>query len=309
MKIAFFGTPVFSIPSLRKLASSKHQVIGVVTAPDKPRGRGLEVIPSPISSEAEKLNLPVLKPINLEDIDFLDSLRNWQADLLAVVAFRILPVAIFSMAPRGAVNLHASLLPAYRGAAPIQRALWNGETVTGVTSFQIEQKVDTGNILKQRKVEIFKEDNAGSLSERLAEIGADLLLETVNDLESGCLTPIPQDPGLISRAPKISHEDCLINWKRKANEIHNQVRALSPEPGCTGSFDGNTIKIYKTQIQAGLKQLGAGELQIEDSSMTAGTVSGELDILELQLQGKKRMHISEFLRGFRLRGKFRFTTT
>lgn len=305
MKVAFFGTPEFAIPSLQKLASSPHKLVGAVTAPDKPRGRGREVIPTPIALEAEKSGLPVLKPEDLNDDDFQASLGAWEADVFAVVAFRILPESVYEMPEFGSINLHASLLPAYRGAAPIQWALWKGEKETGATTFRIVREVDTGNILKQRRVEILDKDNAGSLSERLADIGAELLLETITELEQGKLIPQRQDAGLATRAPKITREHCLIDWNRTAIEIHNQVRALSPHPSAFTYLDGQMVKIFHTEVAQEQPKIEAGKLRIDDQGMTAGTGRSDLRILELQLQGKKRMEVTTFLRGFRPRGMFK----
>jgi methionyl-tRNA formyltransferase len=304
VKIVFFGTPDFAVPSLEKLHGSSHSVQSVVTAPDKPRGRGRSVLPTPVARRAGQMGLPVLKPINLKDESFLNSLAALDADLFAVVAFRVLPEEVFSMPSNGSVNLHASLLPKYRGAAPIQWAICNGETETGLTTFQIRKAVDTGNILKQRRVEILSEDDAGSLGSKMAEIGAELLLETLNELEAGTLTPKAQDPAQASRAPKITKEHCEIRWHRSAGEIHNQVRALSPQPGAVTFLDEQMLKIYRTAVRESSSGLRPGEAHIDDQGITIGTGSGELVVLELQLQGKKRMDTTTFLRGFRPRGVF-----
>lgn len=309
MKVAFFGTPHFAVPSLKKLASSLHDVTGVVTAPDKPRGRGQQVVPTAIATVAEELGLPILKPVNLKDPDFQAFLRSWEAELFAVVAFRILPEAIFSMPAKGSVNLHASLLPAYRGAAPVQWALWHGETETGLTTFQIEQTVDTGNILKQRRVEILADDDADTLGRRLAEIGADLLLETVEGLENSTISPQPQDPKKACPAPKITKDHCQIDWQRTASEIHNQVRALSPYPGAFTYLNGQATKILRSEVLKTLTGIKAGTLSIDDHKMICGTGKGELIIQKLQLQGKNVMDVDAFLRGFRLRGTFDMTNT
>ncbi len=306
VKIVFFGTPEFALPSLEILHRSRHRVAAVVTAPDKPRGRGKALLPTPVAVRAAQLNLPVLKPDKLKDRSFLQQLTAYGADLFVVVAFRILPAEVFDMPPMGSINLHASLLPRYRGAAPIQWAICKGEKETGLTTFRIQLQVDTGNILKQRRVEILSEDDAGSLSARLAEIGAQLLLETVDGLEAGTLQPVPQNPRGASVAPKITQEHRQIRWHRRAAEIHNQVRALSPQPGALTFLDDQMLKIYRTAVRDSSSGLAPGEARIDDRSITVGTGSGELAILELQLQGKKRMETSAFLRGFRLRGIFQF---
>lgn len=303
MNVAFFGTPEFALPSLTRLASSRHPMVGVVTAPDKPRGRGREIIPTPVAEAAQELGLPLLKPADLDDPRFHDALRHWCADIFAVVAFRILPETVFSMPRYGSVNLHGSLLPAYRGAAPIQWALWNGEKETGVTTFQIQRRVDTGNILIQRRVEILDKDDAGSLGQRLAEIGAELLLETISRLEEGTLSPTIQS-GAATLAPKITPEHCIINWNRTASQIRNQIRALSPHPGAVTTFEGQALKLFQTEVLEDQSDLRPGELRIDDQNVTAGTGSGQLRVVELQLQGRNRMNATAFLRGFRPRGVF-----
>jgi len=308
MKVAFFGTPEFALAALKALHSSSHQLVGAVTAIDKPRGRGRNLVPTPVALEAEKLGLPVLKPVDLRHSDFLASLSAWGADVFAVVAFRILPEEVFSMPASGSINLHASLLPAYRGAAPIQWALWEGEKETGVTTFRIERAVDTGNILKQRRVEILDTDDAGSLAERLSFLGADLLVETMTELECGSLRSLPQDNSLATPAPKISKDHCRIDWSRSAQEIHNQVRALSPDPGAFTGFDDQIVKIFRTQVGADRGKINIAELHVDEQGMIAGTGRGDLHILELQAQGKKRMDVKTFLRGFRPRGVFNLTT-
>lgn len=305
MKLVFFGTPEFALPSLEILHKSQHQVAGVVTAADKPRGRGMNPTPTPVAEKAADLHLPILKPADLRDPDFLTQLKCWEADVFVVVAFRILPEEVFTMPPDGAINLHASLLPAYRGAAPIQWALWNGERETGVTTFRIEKTVDTGNILMQRKVEILDTDDAGMLSERLSHLGADLLLDTITDLERGQIIPVRQNSAFASPAPKITKEHCRIDWNRPAIELHNQVRALAPEPGAVAQFGEQTVKIFCTTVDTQHCLMKPGELQIGNQEIVAGTGSGCLQIIELQLQGKKRMDVNAFLRGFRPRGVFR----
>jgi len=305
MLIAFFGTPEFALPSLEALCASGHRVVGVVSAPDKPTGRGMAVTAPPVAELAKKLNLPLLQPEKLSDPEFLSQLRSWNADAFAVVAFRILPEEVFTLPRFGAINLHAALLPAYRGAAPINWALWNGEKETGLTTFRIEKTVDTGNILKQVKVIIQGEDDAGSLSRRMAAAGAHLLVETLTELEAGKLQPQPQDHWRATPAPKITREHCLIDWTRTALQIHHQIRALSPEPAACTILQGQMLKIFRSAVDESGLELGAGAISIDDQSMIAGTGKGNLRILELQLQGKKRMETRAFLRGFRLRGTFR----
>ncbi len=304
MRVVFFGTPQFALPALEALAASYHKVVGVVSGADKPSGRGREVTRSPVVEKAMELGLPLLQPADLKHPDFLAALARWEAEIFAVVAFRILPEVVFNLPRQGAINLHASLLPAYRGAAPIQWALWKGETATGVTTFRIVREVDTGNILKQRQVEILGTDDAGSLSQRLAGIGADLLVETMTDIENGTSRPLPQDAPQASPAPKITREHCLIDWRRNAIDIHNQVRALAPEPGALISFEGKILKLCRTEAEASGTELSPGELLITGRNMAVGTARGHLHIKELQIPGKKRMETEAFLRGFRVRGRF-----
>jgi methionyl-tRNA formyltransferase len=309
MKVIFFGTPEFSIPSLEAIVHSHHRVVGVVTAPDKPRGRGQQMLESPLAQKAAVLNLPILKPDKLQDQEFLKALRDWRADLFIVVAFRILPESVFTIPKKGSINLHASLLPKYRGAAPIQRALWNGDTSTGLTTFQIERAVDVGNILKQQKVEILESDDAGSLAEKMALIGANLLLSTLDDLEIGILKPIEQDSTQTTPAPKILPEDCIINWLQPAFKVRNQIRALSPEPGAHTYLDGQQIKIYKAYVSPAGEPSPRGMVSIDNHTICISALSGLLCIRELQMQGKIRMTTEEFLRGYRLRGDYQVENT
>ncbi|RJP82168.1 MAG: methionyl-tRNA formyltransferase, partial [Candidatus Zixiibacteriota bacterium] len=258
----------------------------------------------PVARAARDRGLPLLQPADLRDPAFLAALRSWDAEIFAVVAFRILPEEVYGIPPHGAVNLHASLLPAYRGAAPIQWALWEGETVTGLTTFRIERTVDTGNILKQRRVEIWERDDAGSLAARMAREGAQLLVETLDGLERGDLSPQPQDHRLASPAPKITKEHGRLDWTRPARELVDQIRALSPEPAACTTLQGQALKIFRAEPVSESPGLAPGELLITDREMIAGTGSEPLRLAEIQLQGKKRMDTTSFLRGFRPRGRF-----
>jgi methionyl-tRNA formyltransferase len=307
MRVAFFGTPEFALPSLQVLHAGPHQVVGVVSAPPKPQGRGMILAQPAIAEEAVHLGLPLLQPGNLRDSQFLSALEAWKADIFAVVAFRILPPEVFSLPQYGTINLHGSLLPAYRGAAPIQWAIWNGDTTTGLTTFRLEKTVDTGNLLKQATVEISAGDDAGTLAQRMAQVGSRLLLETLTELEQGTLTARPQDASQATLAPKITKEHRVIDWNRTATQIRNQARALSPEPGAHASLHGQVIKIYRCEALAESSDLVPGEVLIEGQTMVAGTGSGALSLTELQVQGKSRMDVRNFLRGYRPRGKFQFT--
>ncbi len=259
----------------------------------------------PVAMEAKKRNMPILQPENLRDRAFLDHLKSWGAEVFAVVAYRILPEEVFGLPRYGTINLHASLLPAYRGAAPINWALWNGEKITGLTTFRIDKSVDTGNILLQAKVEISDDDDAGSLSEKMAPIGAKLLVETLTELGSDRLTAQPQDHSKASPAPKITKDHCLINWRQPARLIHNQIRALSPEPAAFTTFENLNLKIFRSEVSEAVPGQEPGMVLIHDQGMAIGTADGSLRVLELQLQGKNRMDIRAFLRGFRPRGTFK----
>lgn len=299
MNIVFFGTPEFAIPSLKILFESKHSVKAVVTAPDKPKGRGRNLSFTPIKEFALKNNIPVLTPDKLNDEIFINQLKEINADLFIIVAFRILPKIVFSLPKRGAFNLHGSILPKYRGAAPIQWALINGEKETGLTTFFLEEKVDTGNIILTKKVEIFDDDNFGSLHDRMSLVGADLVIETINLIEKNDFHLEQQNNDLASPAPKITKEICEINWFKSAKEIHNLIRGLSPFPGAFFKLNEKIFKVFRSQISFDEKLLPAEIKQTKDK-IYIGTSEGSLQILEIQAEGRKRMHTEEFLRGHSL---------
>lgn len=292
------GTPDFSIPSLKVLIESKHKVIAVVTQPDKERGRGQKVSFTPVKQFAIENNISVYQPEKLKsNLEFVKQMKNLNPDLFVVVAFRILPKEVFEIPKFGSFNLHGSYLPKYRGAAPIQWALINGETETGLTTFKLAEKVDTGNIYLQQKLKILPEDNFESLHDRMSLIGAELVLKTVQLIESGDYQLQQQDDSLASPAPKITKEICLIDFNRSAEEIHNLVRGLSPHPVAYFIHSSKVIKIYKSEIVKVLN-LKPGEIQQTKTELTIGCGKDALRILEIQLEGKKRMRIEEFLRGF-----------
>lgn len=299
MNIIFMGTPDFSIPSLKKLLESRHKIISVVTQPDKPRGRGQKFSFTRVKEFAIKHDLPVLQPEKLKDEKFINELKNLNADIFAVVAYRILPKEVFEIPDYGSFNLHGSWLPKYRGAAPIQWALINGDTETGLTTFKLAEKVDTGRIFLQTKVDIYKDDNFQSLHDRMSEAGAGLVLETVNLIESGKYQLQAQDDSLASPAPKITKEICLIDFNKSAYEIHNLVRGLSPHPAAYFVYNEKVIKIYKTEIVQDIK-LKPFEFKQNKSELVIGCGRDALRVLEIQQEGKKRMSTEEFLRGFRL---------
>lgn len=298
MKIVFMGTPDFSIPSLKILLASKHNILAIVTQPDKERGRGKKVSFTPVKEFAVEKNIPVYQPEKLKsNFEFVDQMKALEPDLFVVVAFRILPKEVFEIPKYGSFNLHGSYLPKYRGAAPIQWALISGETETGLTTFKLAEKVDTGNIYLQEKVKIKPEDNFETLHDRMSELGAKIVLDTVNLIENGNYELKQQNDLLASPAPKITKEICLIDWTKSANAIHNLVRGLSPHPAAFFIYNEKVIKIYKTEI---IERNEFKPFQIEQTKkeLIIGCGKNALRILELQQEGRKRMSAEEFLRGF-----------
>jgi len=297
MKIIFWGTPDFAIPSLKILLENNHQILAVVTAPDKERGRGQKVSFTPVKEFAVQKNIPVLQPEKLIEPNFLETLKTFHCELYIVVAFKILPREIFTIPKYGSFNLHASLLPKFRGAAPIQWALIKGETETGVTTFALEEKVDTGNIYLQRKIPILPEDNFETLHDKLSLLGAEVVLETVNSIENGTAQMQKQSDELASSAPKITKEMMQINWNKLAEEIHNLVRAFSPFPGASFIHNEKLIKVYRTRINNSMN-LDAGKILEKKDQLFVGCSNGSIEILEIQSEGRKKMNTAEFLRGY-----------
>ncbi len=299
MRIVFFGTPDFAVKSLERLLESNHEITAVVTAPDKERGRGKKISFTAVKEFAVKNNIPVLQPALLKSEDFIGSLKSCKADLFVVVAFRILPEAVFTIPPQGSINLHGSLLPRYRGAAPIQWALINGEKETGLTTFFLKKKVDTGNIILQEKITIDPDDDLGSLWEKMSDKGAGLLKKTVDLIEAGNVKEIPQEDIKATPAPKISKEDCLLDYTMSVINVHNRVRGLSPHPGAFIEREGKKFKIYKTAIARGIK-LKPGEVLQGKDGLFIGFANGVIEINELQPEGRKRMAAGDFMRGYKL---------
>ncbi|MEP0861181.1 MAG: methionyl-tRNA formyltransferase [Ignavibacterium sp.] len=298
MKIVFMGTPDFAIPSLKAIYQSNHDLIAVVTTPDKERGRGQKVTFTPVKQFAVEQNIPVYQPEKLKgNNEFVYQMKELQPDLFVVVAFRILPKEVFEIPKYGSFNLHASLLPKYRGAAPIQWAIIKGETETGLTTFKLAEKVDTGNIYLQVKVPIHPEDNFGTLHDRLSELGSDVVMKTISLIESGDFQLLPQDDSLASPAPKITKEICEIDWNKSANEIHNLVRGLTPYPAAFFIHNEKVIKVYRTEVVKEIK-LEPSEFYQTKKELIVGCGKDAIKILEIQQEGKKRMSIEEFLRGF-----------
>ncbi len=295
------GNPEFAVKSLKRLIPSKHEIIAVATNPPKHAGRGRSLKETAVSIAAKDAQLPVIEIDDLNSEESFKSLQRLNADAYVVVAYRILPERIISIPKLGAINLHGSVLPKYRGAAPIQWALINGETDTGLTTFIIEPKIDTGKILLQQTVHIEEVDDYGSLAEKMSDVGADLMVKTLDQLEYGEIKPLPQNEGDVSIAPKITSTFTVINWQKSAFELHNLVRGLSPFPGVQSTLNGKRIKLYKTQIIEGNSNYEPGVVSaIESENFQIQTLSGQLSVYEIQLEGKKRMSVSDFLRGYSL---------
>ena len=302
LRIIFMGTPEFAVPSLEVLIENKLTVAAVITAPDKPQGRGQKMMPSPVKECALKYNIPVLQPTNLKSPDFLEELKSYQANLQVVVAFRMLPEAVWSMPALGTFNLHASLLPQYRGAAPINWAIINGEKETGATTFFLKHEIDTGSIIFQEKEPILDTDNVGSLYDRLMKSGSQLVLKTVRAIEKGEYPSIVQPTeGEIKHAPKIFKETCEINWNQSSESVRNFVRGLSPYPGAWANLNEKVFKILKCEVKQSTvdgRQSTAGSLKTDDKTyLSVKSSDGWVSIEELQPEGKKKMNIQEFLRG------------
>ncbi len=294
LRIVYMGTPDFAVESLRALVEGGYNVVAVITMPDKPAGRGHKVQPSPVKVYAESAGIPVLQPERLKDESFVEELRNYHADLQIVVAFRMLPEVVWSMPALGTFNLHASLLPQYRGAAPINWAVINGEKETGATTFLLKHEIDTGDILMQRKIEIGDDEDAGSVHDRLMEMGAKMVCETVDLILAGNAKPMPQAQTAeteLHPAPKIFRETCEIDCGKTAQEVHNFVRGLSPYPAawCTLQLNGEeqVVKIYKTAL-AETKQKNHLYIDCAD---------GPLELLEIQLPNRRRMTVKDYLNG------------
>jgi methionyl-tRNA formyltransferase len=306
MRILFMGTPEFAIPSLKTLLDNGYPVVSVVTSPDKPQGRGQKVATSAVKAFALQRQIPLLQPENLKDPQFIAEVTDLRPDLIVVVAFRILPPEVYRIPRSGAFNLHASLLPKYRGAAPINWAIINGEQESGVTTFFLQEKVDTGSVLLQERVYVGPNETAGELHDRLAELGAEVVLKTVRSIEAGGTAPKIQDESLASRAPKIFKEDCRINWAASAVQVHNFVRGLSPVPCAWTMYGGKVLKIYRTSL-AGSAGNHPGIISVvRPDRLVVDTADGQLSLEEVQMEGRKRMTIAEFLRGHSVKAGDRF---
>jgi len=299
------GTPEFAVPSLDKLLQSEYNIVGVITAPDRPAGRGMNVQQSAIKKFSAEKGLQILQPVKLKDPEFLQQLQSLKADLQIVVAFRMLPEVVWNMPPLGTVNLHASMLPQYRGAAPINWAIINGEKESGATTFKLQHQIDTGNILLQQKIKIDDDETAGELHDIMKAVGAVLLLRTVNGLINESLTETPQSSSdqegqtILREAPKISTENLKINWNKNVDEVYNLIRGLSPYPAAFTLLNNKTLKIYKSQKEIIQPIIAEGNFETDKKTfLKFACTNGYISIKELQLEGKKRMSIEDFLRGF-----------
>ncbi|WP_207426020.1 methionyl-tRNA formyltransferase [Pedobacter sp. SYSU D00535] len=303
MRIIFMGTPDFAVASLDALVQAGCNIVAVVTAPDKPAGRGQKLNESAVKKYAAAKGLPILQPVKLKDPGFVQDLAAYKADLQVVVAFRMLPEIVWNMPPKGTINLHASLLPNYRGAAPINWAVINGEKETGVTTFFLQHEIDTGDIIFSEKVSISDDSTAGEIHDKLMLVGAQLLVRTVKAIESGNYTEKRQETfdRPPTHAPKIFKEDCLIKWDEPARRIYNLIRGLSPYPAAYTVFKDKTLKIYKAELIEEVPTVPPGEFLSDGKTFLkfAGK-DGYLSVVDLQTEGKKRMGVEEFLRGFRL---------
>jgi methionyl-tRNA formyltransferase len=305
MRIIFMGTPDFAVASLDALLQPGFDVVAVVTAPDKPAGRGQKLGESAVKRYAMEKGMKVLQPEKLKNPEFIEELRSLNADLQVVVAFRMLPEMVWSMPPKGTINLHGSLLPQYRGAAPINWAIINGETETGVTTFFLKHEIDTGDILFSEAVPIGEEETAGDIHDKLMQTGAQLLVKTVKAIEAGDYQEMPQpstaDGAELKHAPKIFKEDCQVNWCQPAKKVHDHIRGLSPYPTAYTILQEKTLKIFRANYQVSQPGIQAGGFLSDGKTyLKFACTDGFVNLLEVQMEGKKRMGIEEFLRGVKL---------
>ncbi|MCD7973557.1 MAG: methionyl-tRNA formyltransferase [Candidatus Azobacteroides sp.] len=316
LRIVFMGTPEFAVASLRKLVDEKYNVVGVVTMPDKPAGRGHKIQFSDVKKYALENNLPLLQPEKLKSPEFLQQLAAWKADLQIVVAFRMLPEVVWNMPSKGTFNLHASLLPAYRGAAPINWAIINGEKKTGATTFFLTHEIDTGNVIFQEQIPILEEDTAGTLHDKLMTLGAELVIKTVDAILQSNVKPIPQENMLsegksLPAAPKLYKETCKIDWSKTCVEIYNFVRGLSPYPAAWTELKDMkgrelNIKIYAVEPEIYSHEFSPGILKTDEKTFVKIAVSdGFIKLKNIQLPSKKRMNTEELLRGYKITEDFK----
>lgn len=302
MRIVFMGTPEFAVPSLEAVLRSDDQVVGVVSQPDRPKGRGQQLVAPPVKLVAERAGIPVLQPLKIRTPEFLQALSSWQPDLIAVAAYgRILHTPILHLPPMGCVNVHGSLLPNYRGAAPVQWAIINGETETGITTMLMDEGMDTGPMLLQERLAIMPDDTTGTLAPRLAELGGRLLVETIAQLKAGTLTPKKQDDGQATLAPLLKKEDGLIDWTMSAPSLASRVRGLSPWPGAYTFFGEERWNIWKAvPTRAATSDKPGTIVAVDKQSILVVAGEGMLDLREIQVANSKRMSVSQFLAGHKV---------
>jgi len=299
------GTPEFAVPSLTKLIEAGYEPVGVATGPDRPRGRGQEVTPTPVKAVAQTAGIePILQPEDVADDRFAGAVADLNPDVIAVVAYKILPPEVFTTATEGAFNLHGSLLPKYRGAAPINHAVMNGETETGVTTFFLEPSVDTGDVILQESMAIGPDETAGSVHDRMKELGGEAVVETVRQIEAGTVDPQSQDDAEATPAPKIHDEDCRIPWEERAEGVHNHVRGLSPYPGAWTMHDDTRLKIYRTRRATG--EGPPGSVLEADDRLLVACGDDAVEIVTIQRPGKSRLDAPDFLNGYPLAPGDRF---
>lgn len=303
LRIVFMGTPEFAVACLQKIVEKNYSVVGVITAPDKPAGRGRKLQQSAVKIYAEKEGLKILQPTNLKDENFLAELKDLKANVQVVVAFRMLPKQVWQMPEYGTFNLHASLLPQYRGAAPINWAIINGEKVSGVSTFFIDEKIDTGAMILQQQIEIEPKENAGSLHDKLMHAGAGLIIETLEKIKNGNFKTEKQVQSTdLKDAPKLTKENTAIDWSKSTEEIYNQIRGLDPYPAAWSKFiNGNdelSIKIFEVETASGFHQLEPGKVFVEEKQLKIALPNGFLILKEIQLPGKKKMKVKDLLNGY-----------
>ncbi len=303
-RIIFMGTPEFAVASLDALVNAGYNVVAVVTAPDKPAGRGMKLTQSAVKKYAVEKNIPVLQPEKLKSVEFIEQLQSFKADIQVVVAFRMLPEIVWNMPPMGTINVHGSLLPQYRGAAPINWAIINGEKETGVTTFKLKHEIDTGDILLQASMPIGEDDTAGIVHDRMKILGAELLVKTMHGLVHHDLNETPQTSltnGALHHAPKIFTATCTINWNTSATAIHNLIRGVSPFPGAITQLHGKMLKVYQSKKEIMPHQIAVGDVLTDGKTyLKFVCADGFIWVTDVQLEGKKRMEIADFLRGYRM---------
>ncbi|PEN13427.1 methionyl-tRNA formyltransferase [Longibacter salinarum] len=306
MRILFMGTPEFAVPSLEHLCDAGYTPIAVATGPDRGRGRGQKVSPTPVKKVAKSRGIEtILQPESVKDDAFAEAVSELEPDVIAVVAYRILPPQVYTLASKGAFNLHGSLLPKYRGAAPINWAIMNGEEETGVTTFFLQEKVDTGDVILKRRMPIGENETAGELHDRMMIIGAEAVVETVRQIEDGAVETSKQDDGEATPAPKIFTDDCETPWDRPAGDVHNHIRGLSPYPGAWTRHEGTRLKLYRSRVAdkdlvPGNKAAAPGTVLRADEHLVVACGEGAVDVVELQQPGKRRLGVVDFLNGYDL---------